>query len=793
MKKVTFLFLLFFSFCVVSHAVTRLPEVKPEEAGLRSELLAFIDGEVERAIANNQMPGAVVAIGRKGKLAFLKAYGNKQVEPSVVAMDVDTVFDLASVTKPVATATSVMVLVDWGKIDLDEKVAKYMSDFAENGKENVTVRQLLTHTAGLISYISPRDYPGEYEDGAKKAFERLVKIKLENEPDTRFTYSCVSFQNLGELVRQVSGKDVNQFSHEFIFGPLGMEETMYLPTESLRQRTAPTQKHEDGRWMQGDVHDPQAYKLGGISGNAGLFSTARDLAVYADMMLRLGQSDLTNKRILSETAVRTMTAGELVPKSNPVGRRALGWDKRTGFSSNRGWNMSPQAFGHGGFTGTGLWIDPGHDLFVIFLSNRVHPDGKGNVNPLIGKIGTIAVDSIDRSAEPPKNATAKVLERKDKGKLDKVLTGIDVLRRDDFAILKGKRVALISNHTGVAADGTSTPMLLKNAEGVELVCLFSPEHGFAGTEDVDGLKDGVDPATGLTVYSLYGETRRPTPRMLEGVDTLIFDITDIGARFYTYTSTMGAAMQAAAENGLSFVVLDRPNPIGGVRVEGGRLDPGNEAFIAFHPIPVRHGMTLGELALMFNDEQNLNLDLTIVPAEGWERKAYFEETQIPWINPSPNMKTVDGAIIYPGLGMIEFTNLSVGRSTDIPFEVVGTTWLDGEKLAAALNAKLLAGVRFEPTEFTPTVRQYANELCKGVKICVENREAFDSVLFGLTLMEVLIRDYGDQWDRARLNTLMLHRKAIEMLEAGKPATEINAIWNEELKDFLQRRERYLIY
>jgi len=789
-KKIVLLLLLF---SCPAFAEYRLPEVTPEGAGLSSEILAVIDTEVARALQNEQMPGCVVGIGRKGKLAFLKAYGNKQVQPDKVPMTVDTLFDLASVTKPVATATSVMVLVERGKIDLDEKVANYMPEFAENGKENVTVRQLLTHTSGL-----PAANPmSEYNDGVAKAMERILKIKPTAERDTRFTYSCVNFLILGELVRTVSGQNLHEFSREHIFQPLGMTETTYFPTKSLeqqelRKRTAPTQERE-GRWMQGEVHDPRAYGLDGIAGNAGLFSTARDLAVYADMMLRFGESELAGKRILQQETVRTMTAGEPVPKSEPTGMRGLGWDKRTGYSSNRGWSMSPQAFGHGGFTGTGLWIDPGHDLFVIFLSNRVHPKGEGNVNPLIGKIGTIAVDSIMREEEPPKNRTAKVLEMKNKGKLDKVLTGIDVLQRDNFAMLKGKRVGLITNHTGLDAAGNSTPMLLKNAPDVELVCLFAPEHGFAGTTDTDGIQDQKDPATGLTVYSLYGRTRRPTQKMLEGIDTLVFDMADIGSRFYTYTATLGMAMQAAAENNVSFVVLDRPNPIGGVRVEGGRLDPGSEAFIAFHPKAIRHGMTLGELALLYNDEQALNLDLTIVPAEGWKRNVYFEETQIPWVNPSPNMKTVDGAITYPGLGLIEFTNLSVGRGTDIPFEIVGTPWIDGKKLADALNAKKLAGVRFEATEFSPGVRQYANEVCHGVRIRIDNRETFDSVLFGLTLMEVLVKDYRDQWERKNLNTLMLHRQALGMIEAGTSAKEIHALWEKEGKDFIKRRARYLIY
>lgn len=795
----------------VTFSATRLPEVSPEDAGLSSETLAFIDTEIDKAIQEKKMPGCVVAIGRKNQLACLKAYGNKQVEPNVVPMDVDTVFDLASLTKPIATATSIMILVEQRKIDIDEKVARYMPEFAasdvsEGAKENITVRQLLLHTAGLI----PDNPLDDYNEGVAEAIERFVKSNLVSEPDTKFAYSDVGFQILGELVHRVSGQNLHWFSREHIFEPLGMMETTFFPTQApsqqpLRQRTAPTQQRE-GRWMRGEVHDPRAYKMDGIAGHAGLFSTARDLAMYSDMMLRFGQSDVAGKRILKDETVWDMTAGEPVPKKEPTGLRSLGWDKRTGYSSNRGWNMSPQAYGHGGFTGTGLWIDPGHDLFVIFLSNRVHPDGTGNVNPLIGKIGTIAVDSIIREKKPPENyltgtpmpvstlmKPAKVLEMKNKGKLDKVLTGIDVLKRDNFAILKGKRVGLITNHTGLDAEGNSTPMLLKDVPDVELVCLFAPEHGFAGARDADGIQDQTDPATGLTVYSLYGKTRRPSPKMLEGIDTLVFDMMDIGARFYTYTATLGMAMQAAAENKVSFIVLDRPNPIGGVHVEGGRLDPGSESFIAFHPKPVRHGMTLGELALMYNDEQSLGLDLTIVPAEGWMRNVYFEETRIPWINPSPNMKTVDGAIIYPGLGMIEFTNLSVGRSTDIPFEIVGAPWIDGKKLADALNAKNLAGVRFEATEFTPTIRQYANELCKGVKICIENRATFEPVLFGLTLMEVLMKDYSEQWEQKNLNTLMLHRKALGMLESGQSATEVDSTWKKELDEFLKRRARYLIY
>lgn len=778
-------FLLFcvfiFSSCAFSHAATRLPEVAPEEAGMNPGMLQFIDRAVERALEEKAAPGAVVAVGRSGKLVYLKAFGKKRLVPQEEPMEVDTVFDLASLTKPISTASSVMILVEQGKVDLNEKVSTYLPDFAANGKEDITVRQLMIHTAGLIADT----HLSEYEHGLEKSIESFVQSKPVAKAEERFIYSDVGFQVLGELVRKVSGKNIHEFSRDNIFVPLGMEETTYVPGEEIRKRCAPTQDREPG-----EVHDPRAFRTEGIAGHAGLFSSARDLAVYADTMLNFGNSKAAQKRILKEETVRRMVASYPVPGNDPTGLRGLGWDKRSGYSSNRGWNMSPQAFGHGGFTGTAIWIDPGMDLFVIFLSNRVHPDGKGSVNSLAGRIGTIAVDSILRGNQVPKiSETAKVNKEKRKP----VLCGIDVLKRDGFEILKGQKVGLISNHTGLDYEGNPTPKLLQDAPGVDLVCLFSPEHGFTGTWDEDGIKDSTEASTGLKVYSLYGATRRPSPGMLEKIDTLVFDMSDIGARFYTYISTMGASMQAAAENGKRFVVLDRPNPIGGTLFDGGQMDPGTEAFIAFHPMCIQHGMSIGELALMFNDELNLNLDLVVVPVEGWKRGDFFEETGTPWVNPSPNMKTVDAAITYPGLCLIEFTNLSVGRGTETPFEMVGAPWIDGEKLAKDLNARKLEGVRFEAVKFTPPVRQYTGEECNGIKIVIEDRNAFRPVRFGLNLIEILMRDYKDQWERKNLNTLLLHREARDMFESGKSAQEVEKLWEKEIENFQKRRARYLIY
>ena len=365
----------------------RLPKADPAEEGLSAEKLQRIDAIVQEGLAQKKMPGCVVLVGRREKIVLLKAYGNKRLEPTPEPMTADTVFDLASLTKPIATATSVMILVDQQKLKLDEPVATYLPDFAAEGKEKVTARQLLIHTSGLIPDNSLKDY----DDGEARAIERVFALKLQTPSGERFAYSDMNFVVLGELIKKLSGKSVHEFSREHIFQPLGMNETMYLPGDDLKARTAPTEKR-DGKWMQGEVHDPRAFKLGGVAGHAGLFSTADDLAVYASMML--GRGERGGRRILSADAWKQMTAPNKVParRTNGAeyeGLRGLGWDMKTGYSINRGDSFSPTAFGHGGFTGTAIWIDPEKNLFLIFLSNRVHPDGKGLVNPLIGKLGTV--------------------------------------------------------------------------------------------------------------------------------------------------------------------------------------------------------------------------------------------------------------------------------------------------------------------------------------------------------------------------------------------------------------------
>jgi len=375
----------------------------------------------------------------------------------------------------------------------------------------------------------------------------------------------------------------------------------------------------------------------------------------------------------------------------------------------------------------------------------------------------------------------------------KVLTGIDVLERDGFRQLAGRKIGLITNQTGINRSGVSDIQLLNAASGIELRAIFSPEHGLSGTLDEAQIADSKDPVTGVKVYSLYGTTYRPTPEMLTGIDTLVFDIQDIGTRFYTYISTMGYAMQAAAKNGVRFVVLDRPNPINGITVSGPVLDDGEQSLVGFHPIPVRHGMTIGELARMFKAELKLDLELEVIPLEGWRRTDYFDATGLPWINPSPNMRSLTEAILYPGIGMLETTNLSVGRGTDTPFEVLGAPWLDDKMLALGLNRLNLPGLLFMPLQFTPDSSKYDGQLCRGVSIQITDRDQFESVRTGFEIALTLRRLFKMQWKTGNLGRLLGNEPVLKAVREDRPYPEILEIYTPGLEKFKKRRLQYLIY
>ncbi len=390
------------------------------------------------------------------------------------------------------------------------------------------------------------------------------------------------------------------------------------------------------------------------------------------------------------------------------------------------------------------------------------------------------------STEPADIAASNTVKRT-------VLTGIDVLQREGFTQLAGRNIGLITNQTGINREGISNIQLLHDASGVNLLAIFSPEHGLFGKLDIPLIENSEDSLTGIKVFSLYGSTRVPTSDMLIGIDTLVFDIQDIGTRFYTYISTMGHAMQAAAENNIRFVVLDRPNPINGITVSGPVLDEGRQSFVGFHRLPVRHGMTTGELARMFKAELLLELDLVIIQLEHWQRAEYFDTTGLKWINPSPNMRSLSEAILYPGIGLLETTNLSVGRGTDSPFELVGAPWLDGTKLAAELKRLKLPGVRFDAIEFTPESSKFGGELCSGISIHISDREQFNSIRTGLEIALQLRHLYPQIWEIDAYDRLLGSEATLEAIRQRLPFSKIEVIYSDGLLEFAFRRSQYLIY
>ncbi len=731
---------------------------------------AAIDTSVGEALAQHKMPGAVVVVGRHDGVLLRRAYGLRAIDPDPVPMTLDTVFDLASLTKPIATATSIMVMVERGVVGLDDRLGKYVPNCDGGGKGAITLRHLLLHVSGLPADISKESFAY----GRDEALRRICALSLRAAPGTTSRYSDLGYMLLEEVVRRATGQELSTFARDAVFRPLGMSETGFNPGPSLKLRAAPTETRED-EWMLGEVHDPRAYSLGGVAGHAGLFSTADDLVLYARAMLGGGAVD--GRRILSRESAASMTA----PYDVPGGVRTLGWDVDSRW---RGSGLSPRAFGHFGYTGTALWIDPEQDLFVLLLSNRVHPDGAGDIKPLVARINTLAAAAVGpdvgRVQAPACDAHGAVL------------TGIDVLREEGFARLRGARVGLITNATGRARDGTSTIELLAHASDVRLVALFAPEHGL-GTDRQGPISNGHDALTGLPIFSLYGAAFAPPPESLAGIDTLVFDVQDAGTRFFTYASTMRRAMQTAKDAGLRFVVLDRPDPIDGMDVGGPVLASESKSFVNFHALPVRHGMTIGELAVLFNADDHLGVDLGVVTMRGWSRRAYYDATGLPWVNPSPNLRSVGEVLLYPAVGLLEATNLSVGRGTDTPFEIVGAPWIDGDALTAALGGDALRGVAFAPTSFTPRSDVYVGEACKGVRITVTDRSEFEPVRTGLALARELRRAYPRKWQLEKLDRLLSSPPTLEAIDAGRPLAEIEATFADELSAFRTKRDKYLLY
>ncbi|MGA3162336.1 MAG: exo-beta-N-acetylmuramidase NamZ domain-containing protein [Terracidiphilus sp.] len=764
----------------------------------RGANLANIDEIMNAAVAHGTIPGGVVLIGHNGKVVYRKAYGMRSLEPVKEAMTVDTIFDLASLTKCIATTTSVMKLVQEGKVRLNEPVATYLPEFAKNGKRDITVRELLTHFSGLVEDL---DLKTEWK-GRDTAYQMVMDQKPVFPPGSRFLYSDINFEALGFLVEKVSGVSLDEYSAKNVFVPLKMNDTRYLPPAAWIQRIAPTEYDESHHMLRGVVHDPTARRMGGVAGHAGLFSTADDLAKYA-------KDIIFGFRVLTPLTVEKMTTPQQPPTSSTL--RGLGWDIDSPYSSPRGEIFPVGSFGHTGFTGTSIWIDPASESYVILLTNAVHPRGHNSaIISLRARVATVAAESLGLSAsDDQKPRIARITgyneamssTRLVTSRNGSVRTGIDMLEAHDYAELRvtGReitKVALVTNQTGVDSRGKRTIDVLAKAPGIRVVAIFSPEHGVTGSADTTEIGDSKDAPTGIPVYSVYGDSsakRHPSLEVLKSADVIVYDIQDVGTRFYTYETTLGYFLEAAAQTGQKIVVLDRPNPINGSTVQGPISDKGRENFINYGQVPIRHGMTIGELARLYNSERGINSKLKVVSMEGWQRGDWLDSTGILWVNPSPNMRSLTEAVLYPGLGILESTNVSLGRGTDTPFELLGAPWIQPRELSAYLNERAISGVRFVPTEFTPSASVYAQQRCGGVNIIVTDRNALDAPELGIEIASALHSLYPQQFEMKNLDSLMLNKATMDAITAGQDPRRVWMNWVEAIERFMPIRAKYLLY
>jgi uncharacterized protein YbbC (DUF1343 family)/CubicO group peptidase (beta-lactamase class C family) len=730
---------------------------------LRAQLAREVSIAVERAIAAGEVPGAAVVVGRGDEQLLRAAFGSRALEPRE-AVTLDTLYDLASLTKPIATATSVMKLVERGSLELQASVARVLPEFGAQGKDAITVEMLLLHTSGLVADNPLADYVGSQDD----MWSRICALEPRSAPGTKFTYSDVGYIVLGRLVERVDGRSLDRFASEELFAPLGMVDTTFRPGEALRERCAPTERR-DGAWMRGAVHDPRAFALGGVAGHAGLFSTADDVARWCRMLLAGGELD--GVRVLETRTVQAMLTPRVLPDG--AGSRTLALDCHTSYSGARG-EIFPRgaSFGHTGFTGTSLWLDPASLGYVVALSNRVHPDGKGETRELRRAVADAAARAL-RETDP-------------------VLVGADVLARESCARLRGRKVALLTNRTGRTSRGVRTIDLLASADGVELVCILAPEHGL-GARAEGAIANEIDRPTGLPIHSLYGTTRKPTPEMLAGCDTLVVDLQHVGTRIYTYDSTLAYAMESAGSLGLRVVVLDRPDPLALAQPQGPLADPDRLDFTSNRPVPLAHGLTLGERARLEREHFGVACELEVVACEGWRRSMRWAETGLEWQDPSPNLRNDTQVLLYPGIALLEATNVSIGRGTDQPFERFGAPWIDGVVLARALNARRIEGLELLPLRFTPSASTFRGESCGGVQVVVTDRSKVRAVEAGLAIARTLRDLFGTAFEFERVDRLLRDRETYAALSSGMRIEDIAASWTKDLAEFEAAAAKVRLY
>ncbi len=812
---------------------------------------------INQAIAEHKLPGAVLVIGHADKVVFRQAYGSRAIEPTVEPMSEDTLFDMASLSKVLSTTTSILQLYEQHKLDLDAPVARYLPAFAQNGKDRITVRELLTHYSGLPEDLDLKDDWGLARPDKAEGLRRAMAATPYGPAGVTFKYSDINFITLGALVETLSGESLDTYAREHVFAPLGMTHTGYHPFDrtcgpaipvgsaiepgpkpigrigvvclpgtwspyGTDPTTAPTAHDDEGtpannpdfnHLLRGTVHDPTTRRMGGVAGHAGVFSTADDAAKFCQALLdkllyNRGPFPLTQATLKlatgpNEPPTAASTATTFTQSGEPtrgVASHGLGWDINTAFSRPRGAIFPIGSFGHTGFTGTSVWMDPTSNTYIVLLANAIHPKVGAAISHLRGDVAT---------------ATAKALglSNPDGSGSRKTQTGIDVLESTHFAALKTLaaqhgghlKLGLLTNQASLDSAGNRTVDVLSRAAEenpeFQLTTLFAPEHGLLARQDTEHLTAETDPATDLPVISLYGSKpadKHPKLADLQKLDAVVIDLQDAGVRFWTFETITGYFLQATAEAHIPLVILDRPNPIGGDAVEGPISDPGVENYTDFMPLPLRHGLTLGELARFFNAKSSsTHANLTVVQMQNWTRSVYFADTGLTWTPPSPNLKSATAAILYPGVGLTEQTNISVGRGTGTPFENLGAPWIDAPALAAYLTARKIPGVEITPTQMTidDDANHYPShgQTIPGIHFHVTDPAHFNSPAFGIELLSALQHLYPTQFKLDLARNLMANAETLAALKAGADPAEIAARWLPAIQTFIRDRKLYLLY
>jgi SSS family transporter len=875
---------------------------------------APVSALINQGIAEHRLPGAVLLVGHSGRVVFEHAYGNRKLagEPGLKgkpspaeSMTENTIFDMASLSKCLSTATAIMQLYEQSKLTFDEPIEQILPGFNpdhDSERAKVTVRMLLTHYSGEPADVNLKDPWGLARPDKAEGIHRALTTPLQSAPAAVFRYSDINFILLGYIVETLSGEPLDVYAQEHIFKPIGMTETRYLPIDkacgpqkiigaairwapsprgrtrhacpagdwntSLLARIAPTTHDDESKsnpaanphfdmLTRGTVHDPTTRRMGGVAGHAGVFSTAHDVSLFAQALLDrlagrpsnfpLQQATLllmtmpeqpgayAGQLTLANTAEQSaIVHGEkgaepgLAPRYPAIhgqDLRGFGWDIDTAFSKPRGMLFPIGSFGHTGFTGTTLWMDPGSDTYVVLLANAIHPRGNPPISNLRGEVATAVAQALQLYSDAAATNAQSTSE-------SSTLTGIDVLESDHFAELTALaaqhnntlRLGILTNQSGVDARGHRTVDILsidlpKIVPGARLTTIFSPEHGIFGKQDIASFGPETDPTTGLRVTSLYGpkdSDKRPSHEQLANLDAVVIDLQDAGVRTYTYEAVTGYFLEAAAreqrdfQHTLNIVVLDRPNPIGGVAVQGPVSDPGHENYTDYGQIPVRHGMTLGELARFYNGTKHIDAPLTVVAMQHWARTEFYDQTGLPWVNPSPNLHNLTATILLPALTLLEATNATVGRGTPTPFEIIGAglppkdkatgtqppAWFHASDVVTALNARHIPGVTFAATTTTvdnDAIHPYHGQTIEAVRISVTDRNALDSPELGVEILSALHNLYPEQFHLERSANLLANATTLDAIKRGDDPRSIAASWRPSLTDYETAREPYLLY